>query len=312
MPWSREDLDERVETLADAHEGREFVEAVSRFAEEELEPDERDLLGAVLLERADEEHAFQEAARRRAREPGWWRRTVRRVEDLIGDSDVGETAARAAAAVLAEDAGRIEVVVTELRADRGRAARVFDQLSRHRDPAVRGWVAGVAREVLDEGGVYVLMGLTRDRDREARDTAVAELVVVDPDAARRLVPALRRRARSPEPEESVPAIWALARLRDSGSLPLVRQVAESEDADRSRRKTAEAAALLLGERPREILERMRAHDHDLMPWLAVAARLLATEEARATLAERAEGAPDAECRAVCRAELEKLEEEAAP
>ncbi|HYY76311.1 MAG TPA: hypothetical protein VE644_08335, partial [Gaiellaceae bacterium] len=35
MPWSREDLDERVETLADAHEGREFVEAVSRFAEEE-------------------------------------------------------------------------------------------------------------------------------------------------------------------------------------------------------------------------------------------------------------------------------------
>jgi hypothetical protein len=312
VPWSREDLDERVETLADAHEGREFVEAVSRFAEEELEPDERDLLGAVLLERADEEHAFQEAARRRAREPGWWRRTVRRVEDLIGDSDVGETAARAAAAVLAEDAGRIEVVVAELRADRGRAARAFDQLSRDRDPAVRGWVAGVAREVLEEGGVYVLMGLTRDGDREVRDTAVAELALVDPDAARRLVPALRRRARSQEPEESVPAIWVLARLRDSGSLPLVRQVAESEDADRSRRKAAEAAAILLGERPREILERMRAHDHDLMPWLAVAARLLANEEARAMLAERAEGAPDAECRAVCRAELEKLEEEAAP
>lgn len=311
MPWSREELDERVETLADAHEGKEFVAAVSRFAEEELEPEERDLLGAVLLERADEEHAFQEVARRRAREPAWWRRTVRRVEDLVGDSHVREAAGRAAAAVLDEDAERVEAVIADLRADRGRAARVLDQLSRHRAPAVRGWVARTARKVLEEGGVYVLMGLTRDGDREVRDTAVAELVVVDPDAARRVVPALRRRARSAEAEESVPAMWALARLRDSGSLPLLQKVAEAEDADRSRRKTAEAASLLLGERPREILERMRAHDHDLMPWLAVAARLLATEEARAALAERAEGAPDAECRAVCRTELEKLEEEAA-
>lgn len=307
MAWSREELDERVETLADIHEGKEFVKAVSRFAEEELEPDERDLLGAVLLERAEEEHAFQETARRRAREPGWWRRTVRRVEDLVGDSDVGEEAGRAAAAVLDEDAKRIDAVVTDLRVDRGRAARVLDRLSRHRDPTVRGWVASAARAVLDEGGAYVLMGLTRDGDREVRDAAVAQLVALDPDAAHRLVPALRRRARSPEPEESVAAMWALATLRDTGSLPHLRQIAEAEDADRSRRRAAEAASLLLGD-SQEILERMRAHDHDLMPWLAVAARLLATDEARAVLAERAEGAPDAECRAVCRVELEKLEE----
>ena len=308
MAWSREELDERVETLADTHEGREFVKAVSRFADEELEPGERELLGAVLLERAEEEHAFQEAARRRAREPGWWRRTVRRVEDLVGDSDVSEEAGRAATAVLDEDARRIDRVVADLRADRGRAARVLDRLSRHRDPTVRGWVASVARAVLDEGGSYVLMGLTRDGNREVRDAAVAELVALDPDTAHRLVPALRRRARSPEPGESVAAIWALATLRDTGALPQLRQIAEAEDADRSRRRAAEAASLLLGDRPQEILELMRAHDHDLMPWLAVAARLLATEEARAVLTERAEGAPDAECRAVCRVELEKLEE----
>ena len=311
MAWSREELDERVETLADAHEGKEFVEAVSRFAEEELEPDERDLLGAVLLERAEEEHAFQEAARRRAREPGWWRRTVRRVEDLVGDSAVGEQAGWAAAAVLDEDAERIDAVVADLRADRGRAARVLDRLSRHGDATVRGRVASVARPVLDEGSSYVLMGLTRDGDREVRDAAVAQLVALDPDAARRLVPALRRRARSEEPEESVAAMWALATLRDAGSLPNLRQIAEDEGADHSRRRAAEAASLLLGDRPGEILERMRAHEHDLMPALAVAARLLATEEARAVLAERAEGAPDAECRAVCRVELEKLEEEEA-
>ena len=307
MAWSREDLDERVEKLAGTHEGKDFVKAVSRFAEEELEPDERDLLGAVLLERAEEEHAFQEAARRRAREPGWWRRTVRRVEDLVGDSDVGERAGWAAAAVLDEDAGRIDAVVAELRADRGRAARVLDRLSRHADATVRGWVASMARPVLDEGSSYVLMGLTRDGDREVRDATVAQLVALDPDAARRLVPALRRRARSEEPEESVAAMWALATLRDTGSLPHLRQIAEAEDADRSRRRAAEGASLLLGD-PQEILERMRAHDHDLMPALAVAARLLSTEEARAVLAERAEGAPDAECRAVCRVELRKLEE----
>jgi hypothetical protein len=307
MAWSREDLDERVEKLAGTHDGKDFVKAVSRFAEEELEPDERDLLGAVLLERAEEEHAFQEAARRRAREPGWWRRTVRRVEDLVGDSDVGERAGWAAAAVLDEDAERIDAVVAELRADRGRAARVLDRLSRHGDPTVRGWVVSVARPVLDEGSSYVLMGLTRDGDREVRDAAVAQLVAVDPDAARRLIPALRRRARSEEPEESVAAMWALARLRDTESLPHLRQIAEAEDADRSRRRAAEAASLVLGD-PQEIVERMRAHDHDLMPALAVAARLLATEEARAVLAERAEGAPDAECRAVCRVELQKLEE----
>jgi hypothetical protein len=311
MAWSREELDDRVETLADAHEGKEFVLAVSRFADEELEPEERELLGAVLLGRAEEEHAFQETARRRAREPAWWRRTVRRVEDLLGDSDVDEEAARTAAAVLDEDAGRIDAVVANLRADRGWAVRVLDRLSRHRDPTVRGWVASVARAVLDEGGAYVLMGLTRDTDREVRDAAVAQLVALDPDAAHRLVPALRRRARSPEPEESVAAMWALATLRDTGSLPHLRRIAEAEDADRSRRKAAEAASLLLGDRPKEILERMGAHDHDLMPWLAVAARLLATEDARAVLAERAEGAPDAECRAVCRVELEKLEEEKA-
>src|ERR687891_391808 len=173
MAWSREELDERVETLADAHEGKEFVKAVSRFAEEELEPDERDLLGAVLLERAEEEHAFQEAARRRAREPGWWRRTVRRVEDLVGDSDVGERAGWAAAAVLEEDAGGIDAVVAELRADRGRAARVLDRLSRHGDPTVRGWVASVARPVLDEGSSYVLMSLTRAGDASGHRIASA-------------------------------------------------------------------------------------------------------------------------------------------
>ena len=312
VAWSREQLDERVETLADAHNGGEFVAAVSRFAEEELEPEERELLGRLLLERAEEEHAIEETLRRRARERGWWRRTARRLEDLVGRGDVTEGAERAAAVVSAKhvDGERADAVVADLRADRGRAVRILDELSRHRDPKVRRWTAWAAREVLEEGGVYVLMGLTRDRDPGVRDRAVADLVALDPEAARRLVPSLRRRLRSADPGESVAAMWALAELADRDSLPHVRRIADSEDADRPRRSTAEAVSLLLSDRPEEILERMRSHDHDLMPWLAVAARLLGTDEARAVLAERAEGAPDPECRAVCRAELETLDEEA--
>jgi hypothetical protein len=310
MRWSREELDERVETLADAHEGREFVQAVSRFAEEELEADDRELLGRILLERAEEEYSFQEAARRRVRERGWWRRTVRRVEDLVDRGNVRGDARRVAAAVVAKEADpeAVEAVLAELRADRGWAARILDELSRDRDPEVRAWVSRAAREVLEEGGVYILMGLTRDRDQAVRDAAIANVVALDPQAARRLVPSLRRRVRSPDEDESVFAMWTLAELGDRAGLPQVRRIAESaEPGDRSRQRVAEAVSLLLGERPEEVLERVRAHDHDLMPWLAVAARLLGTDEARAVLAEHAEGAPDPECRALCRAELEKLE-----
>lgn len=307
MTWSREQLDERLEQLADAHEGREFVDEVSRFADEELDPRERELLGSVLLERAEEEHAFQEVARRRAREYGWWRRTIRRVEDLVDRPDVGGAAPRIAAAVERGDTEMLAAAVAELRADRGRAARILDELSRHREPDVRGWVSGTARAVLEEGGVYIVLGLTRDRDPGVRDRAVADLVALDPDVARRLVPALRRRLRSAGSEESERAMWALAELGDTRAVPRIRQIAESADAnDRLRRNSAEVVCLLLGGRPEKVLERMRDHEHDLMPWLARAARLLGTDEARAVLAERAEHAPDAECRAVCRAELEKL------
>lgn len=311
MTWSREELDERVETLADQHEGKAFVTAVSRFADEELEPAEREILGQILLERAQEERAFEETARRRVRELGWWRRTMHRVGDLTGNAEVGERAARAARAVSSRDGGRMDAVVAELYADRGRAARVLDELSRHRDPEVRAWVAETTRAVLGEGGVTILMGLARDRDRVVRNLAVAAAVALDRDAARRLVPALRRRARSQEPEECVPAMWALAELGDTGAAPHIRRVAESADADRASRRTAEVALLLLGDRPEDVLARMRAHEHDLMATLATGARLLGTEEARRVLADCAEGAPDAECRAVCRVELERLEADAA-
>lgn len=310
MAWTREELDARVEQLTEAHEGDEFIAAVTRFAARELAPEERDLLGHVLLERADEEHAFRETARRRAREEGWWGRTARRLEDLLDRGRVGATAERVAAAVVRGEESELRAVVDELRADRGRAVRVLDELSRNRAPGVRRWVSATAREVLEGGGVYVVLGLTRDRDRSVREAAVGDLVALDVDAARRLVPSLRRRLRSRDRDEAVAALWTLAELRDEGSLPRVRRLAEAGGPeDEPLRRVARVASVLLGERPADVLARIRAHEHDLMPELARAARLLGGAEARAVLAEAAASAPDADCRAACEAALEALAED---
>jgi hypothetical protein len=49
--WTRAALEARVTKLADEHEGEELVAAVAAFAEQ-LDEDERELLGRVLLEQA--------------------------------------------------------------------------------------------------------------------------------------------------------------------------------------------------------------------------------------------------------------------
>jgi hypothetical protein len=70
VTWSRRALSEHVDALAAEHEGRAFVEAVERFAAE-LRDEERELLGAVLLERADESGGFDYGLLRRIDEPRW-------------------------------------------------------------------------------------------------------------------------------------------------------------------------------------------------------------------------------------------------
>jgi hypothetical protein len=55
--WTREELAARVDELREREP--DFVAAVREFAEE-LSPQERQLLGDVLMERADTEHALRE------------------------------------------------------------------------------------------------------------------------------------------------------------------------------------------------------------------------------------------------------------
>jgi hypothetical protein len=70
VSWSRRRLSEQLDALAAEHEGRAFVEAVERFAAE-LDDGERELLGEVLLERADERGGFDYGLIRRIDEPRW-------------------------------------------------------------------------------------------------------------------------------------------------------------------------------------------------------------------------------------------------
>lgn len=65
--WTREALAARVDALRERE--KDFVAAVRAFAER-LTPEERELLGEVLMEQADTAHALRERIDAR----GWFRR----------------------------------------------------------------------------------------------------------------------------------------------------------------------------------------------------------------------------------------------
>ena len=69
---TRDEIAARVDALAAEHEGQAFVSAVKELSEW-LDEDERDVLGAVLLERA---RALEDLAEERVRAKGWIRRTL--------------------------------------------------------------------------------------------------------------------------------------------------------------------------------------------------------------------------------------------
>ena len=67
----REEIAARVDALAREHEGKEFVAAVEELSGV-LDQEDRDVLGEILLERAQ---VLESAAVERARAKGWMRRT---------------------------------------------------------------------------------------------------------------------------------------------------------------------------------------------------------------------------------------------
>jgi hypothetical protein len=76
----REAIEARVDELRTAHPGRaEFIEAVQEFSKT-LDPDDRQVLGDVLLRRKSEAAGGFEVLERRAQEGGWIRRTMRKAD----------------------------------------------------------------------------------------------------------------------------------------------------------------------------------------------------------------------------------------
>ena len=143
-----------------------------------------------------------------------------------------------------------------------------------------------------------------ERDADVRDIALQELLAIAPQAAASLAPLLRRSLRSKDFWGPVMPMWALARLRDSESLPLIKTL----EGDRRPfvQATARVVALILEGRDGELLEAIRGRDHLHMPWLAHGASILGTAEAIDALSEWATSAPDAECRRECEEALRSI------
>jgi hypothetical protein len=296
-----EEIGARVDALAHEHRGDEFVAAVRRLADE-LGPDGKPALQQILLERAADEEDFQKAVRRRFAEKGWIRRTYARLESGWRDDRAHEIAAALEAGL--EGEATVERESERLRADRGRAALVFDELSRHTSARVRAWVPGAAVGILEEGGVRLILSMTRDRDDGVREAATDALLALDPGAARTIAPDLRRRLHSADARGRLAAAWALAELGERRSLAVLSERAESA-ATPEERSAAHAAALVLERDEGAIISGLSAGDSSAAPHLARAARLLGTPATLAALEECAGSATDDALRAACRAELEK-------
>jgi hypothetical protein len=77
---SRRQIGETVEALREEHEGgRAFADAVEAYAAS-LDEDEREVLGEVLLQRADEEGAFQRGIALRLQSRSWFRRQLDKLD----------------------------------------------------------------------------------------------------------------------------------------------------------------------------------------------------------------------------------------
>ena len=305
MTTSPEEIEARVDALAHRHQGEEFVAAVRRLADE-LGPEGQPMLQQILLERAADEEDFQKAVRRRFAEKGWMRRTYARLESSWRDDRADEIAAALEAGPDGE--ARLDAETARLRTDRGRAALVLDELSRHPNVDVRLWVPRAAREILDDGAERLLLGMTRDKDPDVRDAAVEELVALGPDSARKIIPDLRRRLHSKDVYEPVFAMWALAELKDRRSLPAIRRIADASGPEHPfHARSAQIVCMALEEGRDEIRAGLKAEDGQEIEWFAAAARIEGSEETLAALEDCAWNGSREHARRVCRSELRKLD-----
>ena len=195
----------------------------------------------------------------------------------------------------------------ELRAMPDGGVELLSALAEHSSEEVRVWAGSVARDELGRDAVPLLVKLASHRQTFTRDAAMQDLAAIDPELLRPFIPAMRRmlqRSRTLYSEGGA-AMWRLARLQDRESATTFRTYAARHD-DRvyDHRMPMVLAAHL--EDPDSIVRRIRAHDHEWMLWLAMAAATLALHGSREALEEGATSHPDPACRSICSRELTRM------
>ena len=211
-----------------------------------------------------------------------------------------------AAEIQSDDGPDAEELLNALRSSPLEGRRILQELAAHQDPVVRAWSTWAAsRSLPKEDAVRIALRLAKDTDPDVSDVAVEEIVALDRQAAATLAEAFRRKLESKEFYEPITAMWALAAIRDKDSVQAIQKSAARWN-NALHRNTAAVVSLLLEDQGDELIRRVRAHDHELMPWLSKGLRLLGTKEAKAALETCSHEAPDAECRRYCLEELEKL------
>lgn len=243
MTATKDEIGARVDALAQAHQGDDFVAAVSRLADE-IGSDDLPVLQEVLLERAADEEDFQDALRARAAAKGWTRRTLAKFEGLL-QPDRSDPIADAIEA--GPDGAKALGRETELlRQNRGKAALALDALSRHKNPVVRAWVPGAAADILDDGATRLVLSMTRDRNRAVREAAVAGLVRIGPDAAQRAVPDLRKRLHSRDASDRIAAMTSLGEIGDESAVGVIEERAATADTAEERAAADAAVRAIRG------------------------------------------------------------------
>lgn len=169
-----------------------------------------------------------------------------------------------------------------------------------RDPRsiVRLWALWAASEIGGSLGAAVLVSALRDRDSDVRDDALSKLMVVDREAARRELKMIRKKLRADDDFEIASAVWILAELGDVAALGHIDRIARDPPVAWLRKPAAVASMLLRGENG-AILDRLRAHDHEMMKELAHGAAIMPSDEGLAVLLECSNLAIDKQCRGWC-------------
>jgi hypothetical protein len=215
---------------------------------------------------------------------------------------------------MADVASRLDLVLTALSQDDYDAAArhlreapnaelLLAQVASSSDPGLRGYVAGLAAELLpSELAIPLVRKMLDDADASTRIDALPIYMALDPEGMPPLLAEIRRRLWSINDSEVLSTAWALAGLGDAESAALIAEVRDTRPPDVALHKSLDVIWTYLAA-PERVVTRIKEHDHESMMWLAYAATLMGTNDAKRALRDCSERAPDDLCRGFCQREL---------